>query len=242
VPAEAICSFCRTANRLGAKFCKSCGQPLTPTEAAAPSAPPPRPAQPAAPPVRPTSPSLFTPSRAQRDKGPPPVATRTSVQRPAPARAPFTAPLEPETDWRRYALIAAVAAVALGVAAASWYIWLAPATSSSLPATTTPRAAPTTPTTPSAPAQPTTTENPDATPPPPGEAVETSGNPPPDDYTRKRVREWLSWADHSFQQGDYCNALASCNEALSLDPNNKEALALRDKIQKTINILGTQCN
>jgi hypothetical protein len=65
--------------------------------------------------------------------------------------------------------------------------------------------------------------------------------PPAADYSQ-RVREWLSWAEASFQQGDYCNALASCNEVLSLDPNNKEALALRQKVQKTMNILGTQCN
>jgi hypothetical protein len=41
-----------------------------------------------------------------------------------------------------------------------------------------------------------------------------------------------------FASGEYRAALATCDQALSLDPRNEAAVALRTKIRKTMQVLG----
>lgn len=53
-----------------------------------------------------------------------------------------------------------------------------------------------------------------------------------------RVRELLQSAEREFERGQYRNALSYCEQALRLDPGHSEARALRDKIQRTMEILG----
>lgn len=65
------------------------------------------------------------------------------------------------------------------------------------------------------------------------------GTPQPDQSGR--IRELLANAEANFQQADYCRARRYCDEALRLDPRHSQARTLRNKIQQTIDVLGTQC-
>lgn len=254
---EIVCPHCRCANRVTVKFCKSCGQPLA--ASAAPS--PPAVAAtfscsacgasnregakfcrncggPLAAGVAPATPSPAAVPRAAAVR--PPALAAQAAARPVASRpAPFAAALEPETNWRRYALVAGSIVVVFGLGAATWYLWLVPMSPSSVPAASTPTAEP--PLVPSTPDEATAGEPSEGSPSSTEEAVETSSMlPPPSDYSVV-ISEKLSAANKEFEQGNYCRARQYCDEALQLHPYHHEAQALRNKIQQTIRILGVEC-
>ncbi len=58
--------------------------------------------------------------------------------------------------------------------------------------------------------------------------------------TAATVRNLLQQAETRFQQSDYRGALAACDEALRLDPENSQAQALKGKVVETMRILGVE--
>ncbi len=58
--------------------------------------------------------------------------------------------------------------------------------------------------------------------------------------TADTVRNLLAQAEARFQQSDYRGALAACDEALRLDPQNSQAKALKNKVAETMKILGAE--
>jgi Tfp pilus assembly protein PilF len=52
------------------------------------------------------------------------------------------------------------------------------------------------------------------------------------------LQRWLELAASQFEHNDYKEALFSCNNALRIDPQNSDAILLKEKIEKTMKILG----
>jgi len=70
---------------------------------------------------------------------------------------------------------------------------------------------------------------------------ESPGSPtqsPSAPLTASTVNQWLSRAQGEFEQGDYQEALQTCDAVLNLDPYNDTAKQLKAKIESTIRILG----
>lgn len=61
--------------------------------------------------------------------------------------------------------------------------------------------------------------------------------PPPQAAHPEAALGFITQARKQLEDGDYDAALKSCDAALRLDPNNTDAARLKEKIQKTVNIL-----
>ena len=70
--------------------------------------------------------------------------------------------------------------------------------------------------------------------------IEKAANPPPVDV-RAQVQQHIKRANdlytHADNDADFAEAVKECNEALALEPENQEALNLKERINKTWEVL-----
>lgn len=52
------------------------------------------------------------------------------------------------------------------------------------------------------------------------------------------VQQWLALAESQFEGSNFNGALRSCNVVLQIDPNNSQAIKLKEKVEATMKILG----